>query len=86
MIVKEYEIPESILQRVEAWIRESKTRGSFTAGDLADRIKDLAQDDGDLKLSGVALRLADRLIQKHRRDRTIERREQAGSRPRWSWK
>ena len=85
MNVEKYEIPDGSLQQIEDWIRGSKARGSFNAGDLKDMIEELAGRQGDPRLKRVAYRLADRLIQKFKKDGSIVRAEQQGTRPRWRW-
>lgn len=83
MIIEKYPIPEETQRKVVEWMKSSKARGTFAAGDLADYIRELATAERDHKLERVAMRFADRLIQKHKVS-DLTRREQ-GQRPRWGW-
>lgn len=85
MKVQGYEVPEGILATIEAWMKDCGR--SFTAGDLQAVAKEQAKVVGDVDLvAGVAMRLADRLIQKHSKAGNITKRSQQGERARWGWK
>ena len=85
MKVQGYEVPEGILATIEAWMKDCGR--SFTTGDLQAVAKEQAKVVGDVDLdAGVAMRLADRLIQKHSKAGNITKRSQQGERARWGWK
>lgn len=85
MKVQGYEVPEGILATIEAWMKDCGR--SFTAGDLQAVAKEQAKVVGDVDLdAGVAMRLADRLVQKHSKAGNITKRSQQGERARWGWK
>lgn len=84
MKVQGYEVPEGILATIEAWMKDCGR--SFTAGDLQAVAKEQAKVVGDGLDDGVAMRLADRLIQKHSKAGNITKRSQQGERARWGWK
>ena len=85
MKVQGYEVPEGILTAIEAWMKDCGR--SFTAGDLQAVAKEQAKVVGGVDLdAGVAMRLADRLIQKHSKAGNITKRSQQGERARWGWK
>ena len=85
MKVQGYEVPEGILATIEAWMKDCGR--SFTVGDLQAVAKEQAKVVGDVDLvAGVAMRLADRLIQKHSKAGNITKRSQQGERARWGWK
>lgn len=85
MKVQGYEVPEGILATIEAWMKDCGR--SFTAGDLQAVAKEQAKVVGGVDLdAGVAMRLADRLVQKHSKAGNITKRSQQGERARWGWK
>jgi hypothetical protein len=84
MKVQGYEVPEGILATIEAWMKDCGR--SFTAGDLQAVAKEATVVGGVDLDAGVAMRLADRLIQKHSKAGSIEKRSQQGARVRWGWK
>ena len=86
MKVAGFEVPESLVESTEAWMQLAK---SFTAAELVTEIKiraDKAAISIGHKEGEVLMRLADRLIQKHRKAGNIVNRAGQGERSRWGWK
>lgn len=83
MKVARVEIPETVVTAAAVWMQGAKP---FTAGDLTKELQRLLIRAG-IKLGNgeVAMRLADRLIQKHKKAGDIVLSGTVGSRSRWSW-
>jgi hypothetical protein len=84
MKVAGVEVPETVITAAALWMQEGK---AFSAGDLSAKLKLLLIRDG-VKLGGgeLVMRLADRLIQKHKKAGDIVLRNQAGERAKWGWR